>query len=75
MDGLERFLLEKYDPTNARLKEPLWAPASLDKSEELPTIKEGDNVSPEGSRKAVDNISPVTKALLKLIRKIHKKED
>lgn len=35
IDGTTRILLERYDPTNPLLQEPLQAPVSLSKSEAL----------------------------------------
>lgn len=73
MDGLEHILREKYDPTNPLLQEPLQAPVSLGKAEELSAINEDNKASPVVSQAALEiNISPVTKALLDLIKKLEK---
>ncbi|MGY1446244.1 hypothetical protein ACW582_03485 [Pseudomonas chlororaphis] len=73
IDQTQLILLRKYQP-DSPLLQPLQGPACLDKGEELPAIKKVNNASPEGSQEVVDNISPVTKALLRIIQKLHKKE-
>jgi hypothetical protein len=74
IDQTQLILLRKYQP-DSPLLQPLQAPVSLDKSEGLPAINEDNNASPESPQEVVNDVSPVTKALLQLIRKIHKKED
>ncbi len=46
IDGTTRILLERYDPTNPLLQEPLQAPISVSNHESLHTHKQTNTASP-----------------------------
>ncbi|MFJ2357478.1 hypothetical protein [Pseudomonas fluorescens] len=72
--GLERILLEKYQPDSPKLQESLQAPVSVDKAKLLPITKEvikGSQGEPEEA--ADNNLSPNMQALMKLLKQLHKK--
>lgn len=46
IDGTTRILLERYDPTNPLLQEPLQAPVSASNDELLHTHKQANKASP-----------------------------
>lgn len=46
IDGTTRILLERYDPTNSLLQEPLQAPASVSNHESLHMHKQTNTASP-----------------------------
>lgn len=46
IDGTTRILLERYDPTNPLLQEPLQAPVSVSNDESLHTHKQANKSSP-----------------------------
>lgn len=73
IDGLERILLEKYQPDSPKLKSPLEAPVSVSENEGVSDIKEVAKESQEASEEVLEDVSPTMKALLELIDKIHNK--
>ncbi|WP_124372978.1 hypothetical protein [Pseudomonas chlororaphis] len=76
VDQTQLILLRKYQPDSSLLQEPLQASVSLDKDEGLPAINEDGSASPTASQAALEvNASPITKALLALIKQLEKKEE
>lgn len=53
IDGTTRILLERSDPTNPLLQEPLQAPVSASNDESLHTHKQANKTSPESAREVV----------------------
>jgi hypothetical protein len=53
IDGLERLLLEKYQPDSPKLQKPLQAPVGDYKSESLHTHKQTNKASPASSQEVL----------------------
>lgn len=73
--GTERFLLEKYRPNDPLLQELSQAPVSLSVANPPHSMQEQDGAADIALQAAPEaNMSPITKALLALIKKIEKKD-
>ena len=76
VDHTQLILLKKYQSDSPLLQELLQVPVSLDESEELPAINECNSISSAAHQEASGiNMSPVTRTLLRIIQKLHLKEN